>query len=412
MQSKKMNIELMRRFNTVSVLKAIHRYGPIARADIGNLLNLSRPSVSEIVSNLIQEGWVREREAEKGGRGRRPIPLEINPYGKYVIGVQLGAFQVIVVICNLRAEILAERCFPVLQEQEPEQILSMTCQLIHQMIEQLSLSKEQLLGIGVAMHGIVDAKTGVSIFAPNLGWRNVPIRDYIQHHTGMLTIVETDCNSSALGEMWFGLGQGLSHFITVLADYGIGSGIVFDGKIYRGIHHTEGQIGHITVDEDGPRCACGNYGCLEAVASETAIVRQVKKRLRMGEDSLLLELVEDVNQLTIQQIYQAAILGDDLVRDILLQAGRYLGIGFTTLINLFNPPLLILGGGLAQVADLILPSIREMIQKRALGEEAKKTPVVPSRFRSKLYPIGAATLIIARAIEGTLESGYTEMDST
>ena len=399
MQSRKMNIELMRKFNTSTVLKIIHDAGPISRADIADTMNLSRPSVSEIVAQLVQDGSIRETTGAPSGRGRPSIPLEIHPNLRYAVGVAIEAHQVIVILTNLKAEIVAQESFKIDRTIPPENVLEQACVVTEQLVSELNLSRNQLIGIGVAMHGIVDYKEGLSIFAPNLGWRDVPIRSYFEKRTGLSTIVESDCDSSALAELWFGKAKGESHFITVLDDYGIGAGVVIDGRIYRGSTYIEGQIGHTMVDETGPQCACGNYGCLEVMSSESALVRQAVKRLRLGEQSILRRWVSDTDELEVDHIYKAAKVGDAFALEIVTHAARYLGIGFAMLITLFGPKFVILGGGIVRVADIILPVIREMVEQRAFGEIAKRTPIIASAFGSKLYPIGAATLAIENAFQ-------------
>lgn len=399
MHSQKMNIELMKQFNTASVLRIIRFEGPISRAEIADKMDLSRPSVSEIVSELLTNGWIRETAINKGGRGRPSVPLEIYPNGRYAIGVELGAYHVTVVLCNLRADILRRETIAVNSDSTPDVVLESICVTIEKNIEGYQLNRDKLLGVGVAMHGVVDPRQGVSIFAPILGWRNVAIREYLETRLKLTTVVENDCNSSALGEQRFGNGRG-ENFITLLVDYGIGSGIITEGRIFRGVHNIEGQIGHITVDEDGPQCACGNYGCLEVMASEPAIVRQAQKRLRRGEKSIMGEDVElQGGNLSIADVYRAARMDDSLAVDILSKAGRYLGIGIANLINLFDPEFLILGGGIREATDIVIPSIQEITQRKVLGDSAKRTPIIASKLGANLYPVGAVALILERAFE-------------
>lgn len=397
MQSKKMNIELMRKFNTATVLKIIHNEGPISRAEIADHMSLSRPSVSEIVTELVQDGWIRETPSASTGRGRPSIPLEIDPSHWLAAGIAIEAHQVLVMITSLAAEVVAEQDFPIDWTMSPEDVLEKACTVLDGMMSERNLERDRIVGLGVAMHGIVNYKEGLSIYAPNLGWRDVPIRSFFEERTGLHTVVESDCNSSALAELWFGKARRESHFITVLDDYGLGAGIIIDGQVYRGSNYIEGQIGHTMVDENGPQCACGNYGCLEVMSSESAIVRNAMKRLRIGEQSVLRTSVPDSDQLKIEHVYQAAQAGDNMAREVVSQAARYLGIGLATLITLFGPKFVILGGGIVRVADIVIPLVREMVEQRAFGEIAKHTPIIASTFGSQLYPIGAATLAIEHA---------------
>jgi glucokinase-like ROK family protein len=397
-KSSKINIELMKDYNKKSVLKIIQNRGPISRAEIANMIDLSRPSVSGIVSQLMDEGWIRELTTEKNERGRKPRPLEIDPNSKFAIGVEIGAFKVRVIVCNLHAIIVESESFSMNQESSAMDVLDKICRIVNEKKRLYQGENKQVIGIGIGMHGAVDPIKGVALFAPNLGWKNMDLKDYIEKNTELLTIIENDCNSSALGELWFGHGLGEDKFITVLVDYGIGSSIINDGKIYRGVHHIAGQIGHITVDEDGPKCTCGNYGCLEVMASEPAIIKQLKKRIRLGERSILTQNTDDMSKIEIKDIYTAAKNGDKLSQDVIERAGRYLGLGFANLINLFDPKFLIIGGGIVEVADIVVPIIKDIIRIKVMGDEAKEIPILVSSFGQNLYSIGAATLVIEKEI--------------
>lgn len=401
LQAQKMNIEMMKQFNIISVLRVIRERGPISRSEIAECIDLSRPSVSEIVSDLIVGGWIRELTASPGGRGRRPIPLEINPNGRYVLGAEIGAYQLSVILCNLNSEVIGQSTVPLTEGVTPELALTEVCSMCESLIASCRVERSLLVGIGVAMHGVVHPGTGYSVYAPNLGWHDVPVKDFLEAKMGLPTYVDSDTNTSALAELWTGVATGSRQFITMVVDYGIGAGIIFDGKLYRGIAHIEGQIGHTTVDEDGPRCACGNFGCLEVMASEPAIVRRVLKRLRAGERSVLSSQFDhwDENSISIQTIYQAARSGDELCKDVLRSAGRYLGIGMSTLINLFNPLFVVLSGGMVEVADLILPDIEDVIVHRALGDAGKSTKVLVSKFGKLIYPLGGATLVLEHVFQ-------------
>jgi glucokinase-like ROK family protein len=397
-KSSKINIELMKDYNKKSVLKIIQNRGPISRAEIANMIDLSRPSVSGIVSQLMDEGWIRELTTEKNERGRKPRPLEIDPNSKFAIGVEIGAFKVRVIVCNLHAIIVESESFSMNQESSAMDVLDKICRIVNEKKRLYQGENKQVIGIGIGMHGAVDPIKGVALFAPNLGWKHIDLKDYIEKNTELLTIIENDCNSSALGELWFGHGLGEDKFITVLVDYGIGSSIINDGKIYRGVHHIAGQIGHITVDEDGPKCTCGNYGCLEVMASEPAIIKQLKKRIRLGERSILTQNTDDMSKIEIKDIYTAAKNGDKLSQDVIERAGRYLGLGFANLINLFDPKFLIIGGGIVEVADIVVPIIKDIIRIKVMGDEAKEIPILVSSFGQNLYSIGAATLVIEKEI--------------
>ncbi|MCY0869604.1 MAG: ROK family transcriptional regulator, partial [Firmicutes bacterium] len=410
-QVKKMNSELMKQFNAASVLQVIRRRGPLSRVDIAHEIGLSRPSVSTIVTDLIDAGWVQELGGAEAaamsepnpGRGRPKIPVAVREDGHFAIGVEIGAWRATTVVCNLSADIVASRSWSIDGSLAPDVVLDQVCDAIGACISDSGIERSTVLGIGVAMHGIVEPVQGISVYAPNLGWHDVPVVETIEARTGLPTLIENDCNSSALGESLFGAARDKANFVELVVDYGIGSGLYLDGRVYRGVHNTEGQIGHVVVDEDGTRCACGKYGCLEAMASEPAIVRQVKRGLRLGEASCLHEQLRgEIAELTIDQVYQAALSGDRLAQGAISRAARYIGLGAVLYANILNPETIILAGGLAAVSELVVPVVRDMLQMRALGAAAKETRVEVSHLGGSVYPVGAASLVLRRVFDGTI----------
>lgn len=391
-QSSRINVNLMKDYNKQLVLRTIQKYGPISRAEIANRIELSKPSVSEIVSILIEEEWINEKVPKVKVRGRQPIPLEINKHKKLIIGLEIGAYSNKIVVTNLKANILEE--IEISHEKNPIHIIEDLGSRINQIVSQYKQSNIDVLGIGVGMHGLVDTDTGKNIFAPNLGWRNVEIKSILEKLTGLQVLVDNDCNSSALAEMWFGQGKDENNFITVLVDYGVGASVINEGKIFKGSHYVTGQIGHVTIDSDGALCSCGNYGCLETKTSETAILRSVKRNLKLGGMSTLQTLYSDIDNITIDDFYEAVNAGDELSLSIARDVARNLGAGFSILINLFGPKFIILGGSLTKISDVILPIISDVIQLKVLGEDAKETPIKSSVLGGNLYTIGAASLIV------------------
>ncbi|KKI92776.1 hypothetical protein WQ54_07830 [Bacillus sp. SA1-12] len=395
-QSGRINIDLMKDYNKKLVLKTIQRDGPISRVDIANSINLSRPSVSEIVAQLIDEGWIQELVAETKVRGRTPRPLEVNPHKKLIIGVEIGAYATKIIICNLKAEILKRSEIAVNTSKDPCEVIKNIASLVTSMSNHYVGLGKEVIGLGVGMHGLVDSTKGVGLYAPNLGWKNVDIKGIFEDLTKLPVEVENDCNSSALAEVWFGHGRDEDNFISVLMDYGIGASVINNGTMFKGVHHVSGQIGHITIDPDGPRCTCGNYGCLEILTSEPAILKGIKRRLKLGERSSLTEREEDIDKITIEDFYQAVHQGDPLAVDVAKQAGRNFGLGFTILINLFGPRFIVIGGGLVKIAPVLLPIIKEVISLKAMGDEAKQTPIFTSLLGEDLYAVGAASLIVEK----------------
>lgn len=393
-QSSRINVNLMKDYNKQLVLRTIQKHGPISRVEIANRIDLSRPSVSEIVSILIEEQWIEEKSSEIKVRGRQPIPLDINKEKKVIIGLEIGAYSTKVIVSNLKAEILKEIVIEMDVHKNPNEMIEYLGKQINIITETYETKQIEILGIGVGMHGLVDTEKGENIFAPNLGWRNVQIKSILENITQLKVIIDNDCNSAAVAEMWFGQGKDESNFISVIVDYGVGASIINNGAIFKGSHHVTGQIGHITIDPDGPLCSCGNYGCLETLTSETAILKKVKRKLKIGEKSNILNQKDKLEDLTIDDFYNAVNNGDEFCINIAQEVARNLGLGFTILINLFGPRFIVLGGSLTKISDALIPIIKEVIQLKVMGEAAKQTPIITSALGNDLYTIGAASLIV------------------
>lgn len=395
-QSSRINIDLMKDFNKKLVLRTIQRETLLSRADIASIIELSRPSVSEIVTQLIDEGWVDESVPSKKVRGRTPRPLQINPTNKLIIGIEIGAYTIKMVVCNFRAEVIDSYEVTINSLMEPEEVIKTIATRVNQFKKDFACINKEIVGVGIGMHGLVDSHAGIGLYAPKLGWENVHLKSTFEELTGLPVEVENDCNSSALAEMWFGHGKDENNFISIILDYGIGASIINQGKIFKGAHHVSGQIGHITVDPDGPKCSCGNYGCLENLTSEPAILKTVKRKLKFGEKSTLSENNKDIDSITIDDFYNAVEANDSFAVGIAENVARLLGLGFVVLINLFGPRFIVVGGGLAKIASYLIPTIKEVILFKALGDKAKNTPIFQSVLGENLYTIGAASLIVEK----------------
>lgn len=260
-----------------------------------------------------------------------------------------------------------------------------------------TIPKNQLKGVGLAIAGALDLRRGIIRHSPNLpGCDNYPIRDELQ--AGFLkpvpVIVENDANAAAVGERWKGAGRGVDNLLCLTLGTGIGGGIILNGKLVHGADGMAGELGHITVIPDGPRCQCGNYGCLEALASATAITREASKAFRAhppGKSPT--QSKEKEKPITAEMVYRLAEAGDPVSRKIYSLMGKYLGIGIASLINIFNPEMVVIGGGVSCAWDLFTPSMQEEIEKRAFKIPAQRVRIVPAACGDDAGLLGAAHLV-------------------
>ena len=222
--------------------------------------------------------------------------------------------------------------------------------------------------VGLGAPGPLDPEAGIVFFVPNLpGWHEVPLRDLVQAGLGRPTFLVNDADAAAVGEHAFGAGRGVANLIYITVSTGIGGGLILGNKLYRGAGGWAGELGHMTIQENGPLCGCGNYGCWEALASGTALARKAVDRLWVGaRSSILEEAGGDLRRVDAKAVHEAALKGDALAKDLIAETGRYLGIGLASLVNVFNPEMIILGGGLTQMGDMLLEPARSSLQMRAM----------------------------------------------
>lgn len=228
-------------------------------------------------------------------------------------------------------------------------------------------SGQEVLGIGMAVAGLVDSQKGIIYSSPNIpDWENFTLKKLVEENTGVFTCVNNDANLAAIGEHIYGAGIGVSNLIYITVSTGIGGGILIDGELFSGSIGTAGEIGHMTIDVKGPRCSCGNTGCWEAMASGTAIAREARTRMEKGEETIMREMVSgNLALLDGRVIETAARRGDRLAQMLIADTAFYLGVGLANLVNLFNPEMIILGGGLMEIGEPIISPAERVMKERA-----------------------------------------------
>lgn len=388
------NLELMHELNTKQILRVIRRFSPISRSGIVEKTNLTAATVSRIVNKLIKFNLVNETGYGDSNGGRKPVLLELNPDSILTVGIDLEIDEVKGVIIDLNGKILLESKLSIKGKTEKDYIMNQVLAIIKKILAEKDYNK-RVIGIGIGMHGLVDYAKGVSIFPPAFGWENVPVAEIVKKEFDLPVIIENNVRALTLAEYWFGVGKNFNNFICLKVGSGIGSGIFTEGSLYRGANNSAGEIGHTMVDEEGPLCSCGNYGCLESMASTPAIIKRTLKALKQGADSKIYKLImNNLDNLNEEAIFLAADQGDRLARQILEDTGRFLGIGIANLINILNPEAVIISGDIVIVGDIILESLRATVQNRALSFPVKQVKIISSEMNKEGVAIGAATLIL------------------
>lgn len=392
----------MKQTNHDLVLQLIQGRGPISRKAIAHISGLSTASVSKMTAELIERGLVQEvGEAEGEGRaGRREVLLQLNAAAGFVVGVMFGMEAVICVLTNLNAQVLhtSETPWSDLDHARqtttlftPGAIIQTTIQAIEDLLAIAQIDRTRLLGIGVAINGIVEPQTGVSRTAPHFGWHHVPVAAPLAAHFGISVLLENDVRALTIAEQWFGAGRGVDNFVAVIAGQGIGAGVVANGQLIRGAMGGAGEFGHIVLEPDGSRCVCGRQGCLETLAAEPAILRQVREALTSGTPSAL----AGVQPLNLEAIARAADAGDPLARRVLGDAGRWLGIGIASLVNILNPELLIINGETVCAGRWYFEPMETALRERVFDGLADRLRILTERGGNDMWARGAACVMLS-----------------
>ena len=389
----------------LAILHLIHSGVNNSRLELARQAGLSPASITAIVQRLMMKGLVVESEPTRSHLGRRPVPLEIRKDAAYLVGVDLGSFYLRIVITDINGNILNKFQTRTEMGQGRERVLERTFQSIRQVIEHSTVSPTAIKGIGIAHSGVIDSDAGLVLSYPRPGqmaeWKNVPLREIFHNEFQIPCLLEDSVRTTTTAEKCFGLGRDLNDFLYIDVGMGIGAGIFLDGKLYRGAGGRAGEFGHITVDENGPLCSCGNNGCMETVASCAAIIQAVRTAIEQGIDSKIRDLAAgDFDKISIELIAQAAAENDSLAFRVLQKAASYIAIGLADLVNLLNPRVMIFGGALFRsVPQLLADPLRRIIKQRSLEKSANEVQLQVSPLGSEAGALGASRLIAERLLD-------------
>jgi glucokinase len=314
---------------------------------------------------------------------------------KYVLGVDLGGTNIVVgAIPDDGGEDVGVRVedTPTAAGAEAvvDRIVSMIEWVIEEAIAVKGAKREDFVGVGIGAPGPLDRKNGIVIVAPNLGWRDFPLRDAVSDRVKIPATLDNDANCATLGEWWRGAAQGTRHVVGLTIGTGIGGGIVLDGQLYHGASDVAGEVGHTTIDSTGRYCRCGNYGCLEAYASGPAIALRAREALERDEASVLHRMVnENLSLLTAATVYDAANNGDALALEVVRDTAKFLGTGVANLLNLLNPDVVVITGGVTRAGDRLFEPLRAEVKRRAFRPAVKACRIVPGKLAGTAGMVGA-----------------------
>lgn len=311
---------------------------------------------------------------------------------EYTLGADIGGTETKLVLLDENGDVIATSSIATQARSGPAVALGRLVEAVRSLLSSWAIPQEKLTALGIGAAGPLDIGRGTVVQAPNLpGWEGAPIAEIIKGRLGIPVFLENDANLAAFGEQRLGAGQGVNSLVCLTLGTGIGGGVIINGEIFTGGLGAGAELGHITMDLDGPPCACGNRGCLEALASATAVVRMATEALREGRAEMISKLVGgDIGKVTAETVHQAALNGDAVAVEILGRTGRNLGAGIASMVNIFAPRMVVLGGGLMNASPFLLEPARDEAMRRALKCFTEGLSIVPAALGGWAGAIGAA----------------------
>ncbi len=393
--------------NVRTLLLALLRQQPISRVRLARQTHLSTTTVTNLIAELIDMGLVVESgtdlAAARAGAGRPPQALRLRPGSRCALGVYVGVDQIRVAKVDMQANVRGERVFDIEPNESAEHAMQRTAAMCHVLIEEHAGAQAvrpdwpheaqdarqgggQIVGIGVGASGLVQSRTGVNVFAPNLGWQHAPLGALLSAQVGLPVVVDNNVRCMALAESLYGVGRNVRALAFVYARVGVGAGLVVDGALYHGADSGAGEIGHwVMRPEGGALCRCGNYGCLETEISETVLLARAES-IQPG----LTQLRAD----PMAVICDAARDGHLALVEMLEERAHFLGLALANVVNVLNPEMIMLGGWLAEAFDLIAPVAESTMRRHAFGGIADGVDLLPTTFGGQSGVVGAGVLAL------------------
>jgi glucokinase-like ROK family protein len=389
--------QFINRLNKIRILNIIRENKYISRADIAKVSKISAPTVTRIVESLISdEALVRQVGIGESSGGRKPTLIEFSGLDNFVIGIDLGTTHIDGVLANLNAKtIIAVRQETKLHEGF-ESIMSQTAEIICELQNHPKAKNKKIHGVGLAVPGLVNRRDNIIETSPDLNWEYVDLKKTLSDRCDLPIKLDNVNRVMALGELWYGVGKTAKNFIVINVGYGIGAGIIIEGIPLYGSFGMAGEFGHMTMEKHSKiKCSCGNYDCLEALASGHSIAQRAQESISSGEKSLLTDIAKKgTDFIDAKLVAQAARKGDLVSSRIFNQAIEYLGIAISGIINLLSPEVVLIGGGVSQAEDLIFDKIREIASQRTIKTKSRNVIIKPVTFGLNAATKGAVALIL------------------
>ncbi|QAY68610.1 ROK family protein [Paenibacillus protaetiae] len=366
--------------NTSIVLDSVLKHAPLSRAQISEMTGLNKATVSSLVQDLIDGHLIIETGPGQSSGGRKPVMLVFNATAGYAVGIDLGVNYIRGILTDLEGAVVSEHELD-MNHHEPDFALNQLISCIEQLMDLAPDSPYGIVGIGLGVPGIVDDE-GSILFAPNMQWRKVDLRRMLEERFSLPVTIDNEANAGAQGEQKYGAGRGIAHQIYVSVGIGIGTGIILNKELYKGASGFSGELGHLSIEYDGKPCRCGNKGCWELYASENALLQQAAELGLPGSSSL-------------SNLIKAAEAGDKQVQSLFEEIGSYLGAGISSIINVFNPDIVIIGNRMSRAKAWLEPSLQRAVAERTLSYHHERVKLTFAELQDQSAVRGAAYYAIS-----------------
>lgn len=381
----------IRRSNRLTALRSIYAARNISRQEIARQTGLSSATIANVVSDLLRNGIVAETGFEDSDGGRPRALLGINSEGGYVVGVDIAETYIRFDLFDLTFHVrhsVDHTLHP--EDNDLDDIVEHIVRGLDELLSSLPNASGEVLGVGISLPGQVDPVKGVSVFAPNWGWHDVPLLSMLRARVDLPLCLDNPLKASAVAQLWFGRGRTRSNLVTINIGTGVGAGVIVDGSLYRGVTNSAGEWGHTSIVYDGRECRCGSRGCVEAYVGVPGIMRTIHEL-----DSTSTLLYDNDQTRTIDSLTNGAYEGDRTAIAVLEETAKYLGVGIANILNMYNPEAVVIGGWAGRkLAPFMLPLLHEHVRKYALQRTLEVVSIEPCTLADDPVSLGAAIWVI------------------
>lgn len=396
------NVELKKIFQKNSIIEYLYRLGPTSNPEIARFTKMSSPTITKLIQELLDLDIIHDMGIGESIGGRKPNLYGINPNARYIIGIDVDCRMVKMGVFNLANEAVSEIITYFGNVKDKNLMFEELFRRLDGLLEESQLDKNKFLGIGVSIPGLINSKNGQTYL--DIRINDQTLEELFNERYGLPTVIDSDSRVMAIGEQAFGYAKNKKDVLCLNICDGVGLGMILNGIVYRGKSGLAGEFGHINVVKDGNLCTCGKYGCLETVASGTALIEQAQSGIKKGQESIIKELVNnDLDEIHVSDIIEAVNKGDLFAIEIINKLGHFLGEALASLVHIFNPEMIIIGGKVALAGDYLINPIHNTLNKYTISHIKKDTEVVNSLLQDKVKLLGSVAMVMNEVFDESIE---------